>query len=302
MQISAVIPSYNYAKYLSRAIDSVLAQTRKPDEIIVVDDGSTDNTREIVEAFGESITYIFQQNKGLSAARNTGIRAAKGDWIAFLDADDWWLPNKIALQSAAAERNPEVGLVYTAAWLVAPDGKKTMAQKPADPRRLFPLLRFCNRISGSGSGTLIRRDLLIAEQGFDETLTACEDWDMWVRLSRRCRFALVETPETAVSTTPNSMSSSADRMLKNVERIMEKTLLADLSGWRRSMWRRKIWGAQMFSGAVSAREAGPVEERNLLLRSIWQWPSPFFLPKRFLALYRNATRAKRATRVAESNG
>ncbi len=108
MRISVVIPAYNAGRYIGRAIDSVLAQTRPAEEIIVVDDGSTDNTAEIAGAYGDRIRFIRQENAGASVARNTGIAAATGNWIAFLDADDEWLPEKLRLQTEHLERNPDL--------------------------------------------------------------------------------------------------------------------------------------------------------------------------------------------------
>ena len=103
--VSVVIPAYNMEKYIGRAIDSVLAQTRQPDEIIVVDDGSTDNTADVIKSYGSRVHYIRQENGGASVARNTGIEAAKSEWIAFLDADDEWLPEKLQLQIECFARN-----------------------------------------------------------------------------------------------------------------------------------------------------------------------------------------------------
>src|SRR5689334_22859965 len=111
MRVSAIIPCYNYGKYLARAIDSILAQTYAVSEIIVVDDGSSDNTREVATSYGGCVRYIYQQNAGRAAARNHGIREATGDWIALLDADDWWLPQKIELQVTAASK-PDTAVVY----------------------------------------------------------------------------------------------------------------------------------------------------------------------------------------------
>ncbi len=109
--VSVVIPAYNAAKYIGRAIDSVLAQTRPADEIIVVDDGSTDNTADVAHGYGDKIRFIRQENAGASVARNTGIEAATSEWIAFLDADDEWLPQKLQLQTEHLRRNPN--LVWT---------------------------------------------------------------------------------------------------------------------------------------------------------------------------------------------
>jgi glycosyltransferase involved in cell wall biosynthesis len=107
-KVSVIIPTYNRAEYVTQAIDSVLAQTYEDCEIIVVDDGSTDKTREALEPYMDRITYIYQENAGVSAARNTGIKAAKGDWVAFLDSDDEWLPEKLAVQMRAVERHPQL--------------------------------------------------------------------------------------------------------------------------------------------------------------------------------------------------
>ena len=287
MWISAVIPSYNYGRYLGRAVESVLTQTHPVDEIIVVDDGSTDNTKEVAASFGDKIRYVYQKNKGLSAARNTGIREAKGDWIAFLDADDWWDKDKIRLQLEVAATDPKIGLVYTKSCFVSPDGIQTPILL-IRPDRLWPALRYSNRVSGSGSAVIARRDLLLIENGFDETLTACEDWDMWVRMSRRCRFGFVPQLLTMIAATPNSMSTDHTRMLTNLEKIVDRTLISDLSGVDRWACRRRVWAAQLFSGSVSARVCGPAEERSLLLQSVRRWPSPFFMPRRYLAILLNA--------------
>lgn len=107
-RVSVVIPAYNAEKYIGRTIESVLAQTRQADEVIVVDDGSSDGTGEIVENFGERVRYILQENAGASVARNTGIEAAEHEWIAFLDADDVWLENKLEAQMSLLERNPDL--------------------------------------------------------------------------------------------------------------------------------------------------------------------------------------------------
>ena len=289
MRVSAVIPCYNYGKYLARAIDSILAQTHPVSEIIVVDDGSSDNTREVATSFADRVRYIFQENHGRASARNTGIRAATGDWIALLDADDRWLPDKIELQFQALASRPDAVLVYTSVWCEDPDGSGFVF--PAtDPRRLWPALRYANCITGSASAALIRRDVLIAEGGFNETLRECEDWDCWVRLARKYPFAAVSAPVTALMIWPGSASYNNDRMLANTQKLIDTTLLADLTGWRRSLWRHRIWSAALFGAAVNARQQGPREERAWLFKSLRHWPSPVFLPKRWWALYRNIVR------------
>jgi glycosyltransferase involved in cell wall biosynthesis len=287
MRVSAVIPCYNYGRYLARAIDSILAQTYPVSEIIVVDDGSTDNTREVALSYADRVRYIFQQNRGPSAARNRGIRAASGEWIAILDADDWWMPEKTELQLATARSEPKVVLVYCNAWAVMPDG----AQSPwesADPRNLWPWLRRTNCVS-NGSVAMIRRDVLLESGGFDESVTGCEDWDMWVRLGLKLRGPFARRPErlAAIHLTPHSVSTDPEQMLNNTSLILESTLLYGLKGWARWSERRRIWAVQLTHAAIDARVQGLCAERSYLWQSIRQWPSPLFHPRRWWALYRN---------------
>jgi glycosyltransferase involved in cell wall biosynthesis len=111
-KISVVIPSYNRAHYIEKTIDSVLEQKRDDIEIILVDDGSTDNTRELVQnKYGDQVRYVYQENQGIPGARNTGIKNAQGDYIAFLDSDDYWHPNKLEQQMALIAEHPEYGLL-----------------------------------------------------------------------------------------------------------------------------------------------------------------------------------------------
>jgi glycosyltransferase involved in cell wall biosynthesis len=110
--VSVIIPVYNYEKYLAEAIESVLAQTYQPIEIIVIDDGSTDNSARVAQQFAPRIRYFYQSNAGLGAARNAGVEASQGDYLTFLDADDLWVKNKIALQMALFQGNPEADLVF----------------------------------------------------------------------------------------------------------------------------------------------------------------------------------------------
>jgi glycosyltransferase involved in cell wall biosynthesis len=291
MRVSVIIPTYNYARYLDQAVRSVLAQTYPAAEILVVDDGSKDNTREVAESFGNQIRYIYQENAGPSAARNHGIREATGEWVAFLDSDDWWVPEKLELQAAEVRRDPEVAFVYCAVWGVTPDGEKQL-WKPENPDRLWPRLRYVNCISG-GSGTFIRRDALLAVGGFDEGVAGVADWECWVRLARKYRCAAVMTPLTMVRLWPESMSANHEKLMGETRRILEKTLISDLHGWRRTAWRRRIWSNQLFHYAVSMQTIDSKKERVALLESIREWPSPAFLPRRFAALCRNMVGAER---------
>jgi glycosyltransferase involved in cell wall biosynthesis len=286
MDISVVIPTYNHARFLAQAIESALNQTYPVREVIVVDDGSTDNTPAVAAAFGDRIRYIRQENSGPSRARNRGIREARYPWIALLDSDDWWLPEKIRLEREALARDPDATLVYSSVYWVRQDGSWEL-RRALPPHRLWPRLRYHQCVLGSDSVVLVRRDALLEAGGFDETLIACEDWDLWVRLRVRHRFVCVHEPIAAIRIEPDSLSADGPRMLLHAERIMEGTLLLGLKGFSRWSWRRRIRAADLYRAALIARDAGAQDERALLVKSLRQWPSPFLIPARWTALVQN---------------
>lgn len=292
LNISAVIPSYNHAALVKEAIASVLAQSRPLQEVVVVDDGSTDDTRQVVADFSGPVRYVYQSNRGLSAARNTGIREARGDWLAFLDADDSWLPEKTRLQEEAVLREPQAVLVYNSVWMAEPDGERRLAQA-APPSSLWPNLRYRNCICGSGSAVLVRKDVVQDAGGFDETLTGCEDWDLWFRLALKHPFTYVPEPLAVLRSYAGSMSRDPERMITNTERILEKTLLQGLDGWSRYWWRRRIRSAALYSAGISARDFSHQKERSFLWRSLRQYPWPHFLGVRWSALLLNVFRSMR---------
>ncbi len=194
--ISAIIPSYNSAEMLTDAIASVLAQTRPPDEIIVVDDGSEDGTAEVCARLGTDIHYIHQDNAGASAARNTGIEAAGGDWLAFLDADDLWDPKKLELQITALEENPEADFAVTAALAWSADTQSYHQYRydgPLDPDVMRRQLLVRNILSGLCSSLLIRRDTIEDVGGFASG-KACEDRRLAIALLEKYRAVLVDVP------------------------------------------------------------------------------------------------------------
>ncbi|HOK65955.1 MAG TPA: glycosyltransferase family A protein [Anaerohalosphaeraceae bacterium] len=192
MTISVIIPAYNNERYLGRAIDSVLAQSRPADEIIVVDDGSTDRTAEVAQTYGEKIRCIRQDNRGPGAARNTGIRAASGEWIAFLDADDEWLPDKLAVQTDLLRRHPQ--LQWTCGNYIeclCESGR----QAPALPeQRILAVLNggqispdylktYAKDLTGHTDTMLIRRNLLEKAGLFRPEQKRFNDLDLWLRIA-----------------------------------------------------------------------------------------------------------------------
>ncbi|MFH1419996.1 MAG: glycosyltransferase family 2 protein [Planctomycetota bacterium] len=194
--ISAIIPSYNSAEVLPDAIASILAQTRPPDEIIVVNDGSEDRTAEVCERFGPDVRYICQDNAGASSARNAGIEAAGGNWLAFLDADDLWDPQKLELQIAALEENPEADFAVTAALAWSPDTESYHLYRydgPLDPVLMRRRLLVRNILTGLCSSLLIRRDALEGVGGFASG-KACEDRRLAIALLEKHRAVLLDDP------------------------------------------------------------------------------------------------------------
>lgn len=194
--ISVVIPTYNSAATLPDAIDSVLAQTRPADEIIVVDDGSTDETAEVCKAYGDKVCYIRQANQFASIARNTGIAAARGDWLGFLDADDVWEPRKCELQLDALAQHPEADFAVTAALVWSPDDRTYYQYRwdgPIEPDTMRAELLVRNILTGICSSLLIRRSALESVGCFAPG-KGCEDRRLAIDLLERHRAVLISAP------------------------------------------------------------------------------------------------------------
>jgi glycosyltransferase involved in cell wall biosynthesis len=184
--ISVIIPAFNYARYLREAIDSVFAQTYPALEVIVVDDGSTDDTPAVLAAYGDRIRAIRQQNHGVSAARNTGINAARGEYIAFLDADDVWRPAKLEAQMARFDADPHLGLVYCGAESFNAEGQTIPVWRNGVQGRVaINMLRFDRDVTGAPSNVVTPRRVAEEIGGFDTRMKVSEDWDFFYRVATR---------------------------------------------------------------------------------------------------------------------
>ncbi|MBL1140686.1 MAG: glycosyltransferase family 2 protein [Proteobacteria bacterium] len=180
-KISVIIPTYNRASVLPGAIDSVLAQSHAADEIIIVDDGSTDETQQLIESRYPQIKLISQTNQGVSAARNNGIKIAQGNWICLLDSDDIWLENKLEKQIEALNKNPDYLICHTnETWIrngvILNQGKKHEKRGGNIFQHCLPLCVI------SPSSVMINKKLFDEVGLFDKDLLACEDYDMWLRI------------------------------------------------------------------------------------------------------------------------
>jgi glycosyltransferase involved in cell wall biosynthesis len=203
--VSVVVPTFNAARFIGTTLDSLLKQTHRPLEIIVVDDESTDDTCEIVRAYGNDVRLISQANGGVCRARNRGAAEAHGSYICFCDHDDYWYPEKLQLQLSAFADDPGLGVVYSRFVLWHEDADGRFAQ-PGDVERgpggpgidaeesgwiYHRLLLDCQVLTSSA---VIRADVLRECGAFDEKLPYGEDWDLWLRISRKYRFARMDAP------------------------------------------------------------------------------------------------------------
>lgn len=265
-EVSVVIPAYNAVPYIGQAVRSVLAQTYRDVEIIVVDDGSTDTTRDVLAAFGDHIRYIYQENQERAVARNTGIAHAQGEYIAFLDADDYWHPEKIAKQMKALDECPDCDAVYTHILYVAPDGRplpphRQLAFPPAAEIDLLPRLLLGHFLGCSS--VMARRTLVEAVGGFDPTLCYIEDWDFNLRLAVRTGFSCVAERLTHYRQYPESTALRAGQYNAQItippmlERILDSI---DIAGRvlppRRSVLAQAWWHCAKLDYATGNVEAG----------------------------------------------
>lgn len=193
MKISVIIPTYNRKHTLNRAIHSVLSQTSQPREIIAVDDGSTDGTKKWLAKMYPAIRYIHQSNSGVSAARNVGIKTAQGDWLAFLDSDDEWLPQKLERQVEAVKKDADSLFCHTNETWIRNGVRVNQGKKHRKYGGLIfdKCLDIC-RISPSSA--LFKKSILDDTGLFDEELSVCEDYDLWLRITASYPVIFLDEP------------------------------------------------------------------------------------------------------------
>lgn len=240
-RVSVIIPAYNSAWCIRRAVESVLGQTYRDFELIVVNDGSDDGTEQVLAAFGDRLRLISKPNGGLSSARNAGIAAASGEFVAFLDTDDCWLPGKLERQVQLMESRSELALNSTAAWLEGPDGSRIgiWSCKNGCGSALENIFKTNAYVAGSGSTVMVRRSLFGRVGNFDESLYGLEDVDMWMRLSMVGEYACIPESLAIIMKRPGSLSTNLEGMRRSAVAVMKKNrklLPRELRGrfWRAS--------------------------------------------------------------------
>lgn len=254
--VSVVIPAYNYAHFLREAIDSALAQDHQPVEVLVVDDGSKDHTREVCESYGDRIIYLWKENGGLSSARNAGIEAARFPWIALLDADDRWSFNFLSTAMACLEElGPDFVVIAAGTALMDRDGRDLGLSRwhSAKGREyFFKDILLASRFSPSA--VVVKREVLLSVGLFDCSLTSSEDRDMWIRCASKGRIWYHGKPLLTYRMHASSMSKNALRMMENNRKVIEKAFAQTQSAgfWKRS----KVWAFYHFQAAWMYYESG----------------------------------------------
>jgi glycosyltransferase involved in cell wall biosynthesis len=219
-KVSVIVASYNSARYLPEAIESVLEQTFKEYEIIVINDGSTDKTIQVLEQYLPYIKLVNQENKGPGAARNAGIYSAMGDFLVFLDADDLILPRKLEAQIEYLEKFPGIDIVYSNGYYSKTDSsgsirKRLFTETGYLRKELGTPLESLNILAVQNAfplhAAMVKKQLVVDADGFDETLLALEDWDLWYRLAQTSTFGYLDLPLVEYRYVPLGLSSNSFR-------------------------------------------------------------------------------------------
>jgi glycosyltransferase involved in cell wall biosynthesis len=222
-KVSVVIPVYNAMRYLPETLDSVLAQTFTDFEILIINDGSTDNIIEwAIKITDPRVEIISQVNQGVSIARNTGIHNAQGEYIAFLDADDLWKPTKLEKQVSCLDRSPEVGLVYTWTLLINEIGEPISIKYTSNHEGNIWQHILIGDIVCSGSSAMVRKSCFEKSGEFDPALSSAADFDMWTRIAQYYNFSVIKDFLLLYRRTSSSMSRNSLKMIQDLQLTYEK--------------------------------------------------------------------------------
>jgi glycosyltransferase involved in cell wall biosynthesis len=299
--VSAIITTYNYGRFVVQAVESVLAQTYPNVEVIVVDDGSTDDTALRLEPYLKKIRYIHQENAGVDAARNNGIRAAAGTFIGLLDADDMWHPRRVERQLQYIAEHPDIAVIgadtiidMSNGWPALPD--KTVA-RTVSIEQLVIMSRF------APSSALIRKDCFDAVGFFRSKISGAADRDMWIRLAAKYQIIMLQMPLMFYRNHGQNMSTAAAHM-DEVDRRMLRAVFSEIPELRkRPLLRRKAFSyaasmaSFLYTAAGSQRQA-----LGLIVESLLLWPfayepnhpkTPAARVKMFMVILLRALRLKR---------
>ena len=280
--VSVVITAYNVEPFIVKSIESALGQTYSNLEIIVVDDGSKDGTDKAVEQFGDPrVRLIRKENGGCASARNAGVEVSRGDFISFLDGDDFWLPNKIERELKCIESHPHADLVFSLSLIVDEQGESLGILKFNTQRSFsFEDLLVENPV-GNGSAVLIKKETLDQVGLFDESLPASSDTDMWLRIAKLKNENFICLPQIFTCYRRRSSQTTSDyrRMEKSYELILAKARLI-APNVSRGLERRSRFNANRYHAYIAYEEGDLKAARWQLLRSFMSAPVSFLLTTR----------------------
>jgi glycosyltransferase involved in cell wall biosynthesis len=275
--VSVIIPAYNAAPWIAETIDSVLNQTFKDFEVIVVDDGSTDATAEVVASYKPQIQYLYKNNGGPSSARNTGICAARGQYIAFLDADDLWLPEKLQIQMQLFIQNPSLAWVYSNGLIFEENPNKnphlfSQSSYMYSGEILRPLLL---QDFVASPTPIVRRDVFKDVGLFNEesSFKSVEDWDMWLRIAARYPVGFIDKPLVKYRRHSTSLTGTSiiERSLESRLTVIERAISREperLSDLRQ----QAIANIYMALGHLVMSRGARAEAREMYLKSVQMNP------------------------------
>ena len=273
--VSVVIPAYNSGRWICEALESVFAQTDPPAQVIVVDDGSSDDTPARVRPYRDRIEYIRQANAGVSAARNRGVAAATGEFVAFLDSDDVWHPRKTRLQMEVFRRTPQLGVLSTPTYDWPAAGHPPVGDFARLPMTPVSWTDMAVKNRMNTSSVVVRRELLRRAGPFDVTMQGPEDRDMWLRLVQLAPGANLEIPLSGYRITPGGISQNPDKCRDGMLRILKK--LQDGGAWQGRRWlRRKAYGYVNHACSSLYSDAGrQATALSCAFKSLAWYPLPF---------------------------
>lgn len=264
-KVSVIIPTYNRAHFIAGAIESVLAQTYKDYELIVIDDGSTDATAEVMKAYHGKLRYVPHENRGITSNMNMGVAEAKGEYFAMLGDDDLWLPDLLETQVTVLEKDPKLAFVCSGTHFINEQGKITKtASRGALRNKTFESLLEENFVSHLTA--VVRRKCFNDVGGFDEQLATTQDYDLWLRLSKRYPFAYTDLPLAKYRVHGQNLSLKFEQHLADHLAILnKKEIVSGLTRREIREYRARVY--HMFGGFYS--EAGDFSRAAVCYKKAW---------------------------------
>ena len=271
MNISVIIPTFNRKETLKRAIQSVVMQSYTPYEIIVIDDGSDDGTKEWLKDNFPNVKYIYQMNSGVSSARNKGIKFASGDWIALLDSDDEWLPSKLKDQANEIESNPAAKFLHTnEIWIR--NGVRVNQMKKHKKYGGYIFEKCLDMCRISPSSVLIQKDIFDEIGMFDETLEVCEDYDLWLRFASKYPVHFLDQPLIKKYGGHSDQLSKVDDGIESYRiRSLKKIMNSGILNKKQKTITKDVLVKKMYIYAKGLEKRNKIRELNDTKKNIQYW-------------------------------